>query len=265
MPLLSAIALALVLALMWRDHRERWLGYWAIAAVLWAARYGYGLLSADLGYATGALLLPLLVLGRGYCLLAGAYALLGRAVPQGWRVSFWIIGGGVLWDVFVAPIVLWDAPGVPTYLHFGAATMWSAGLVARERATRGGGTWLVAAGLALLGAANATFPWASDSVELAPALFLVAGVSQLAIDFGTLLVYYRRALEERDQAVLRLESALAKALTGYLPICAHCKAIRATTGAWERIELYLMTHHDAAFTHGICPSCEREHYGASHP
>ena len=58
----------------------------------------------------------------------------------------------------------------------------------------------------------------------------------------------------------RLEGALARALSGYLPICAHCKSIRDESGEWHRLEKYLSERTDAAFTHGICPTCEEEHF-----
>lgn len=47
----------------------------------------------------------------------------------------------------------------------------------------------------------------------------------------------------------------AKTLTGLIPICATCKKIRDERGSWNQVELYIMKHSDARFTHGICPAC----------
>jgi DNA-binding response OmpR family regulator len=54
-----------------------------------------------------------------------------------------------------------------------------------------------------------------------------------------------------------LEEALAnvRSLTGLLPICAYCKAIRDDSDYWHRVEEYVSDHSDAQFSHGICPDC----------
>lgn len=44
-------------------------------------------------------------------------------------------------------------------------------------------------------------------------------------------------------------------LTGLLPICSYCKRIRSDEDYWEQIESYITEHTDAAFSHGVCPSC----------
>ena len=55
--------------------------------------------------------------------------------------------------------------------------------------------------------------------------------------------------------VARLVSEM-RALSGLLPICAHCKKIRDDGGYWNRLETYLEAHSEAAFTHGICHDCQ---------
>ena len=62
-----------------------------------------------------------------------------------------------------------------------------------------------------------------------------------------------RLVRELDQ-----ERAKVKTLNGLLPICACCKKIRDDAGYWHRIETYLAEHSTATFSHGYCPSCERE-------
>jgi phosphoserine phosphatase RsbU/P len=57
--------------------------------------------------------------------------------------------------------------------------------------------------------------------------------------------------------VRELETALAnvRKLTGLLPICAYCKAIRDDSNYWHRVEEYVGEHSDVTFSHGICPKC----------
>ncbi len=59
----------------------------------------------------------------------------------------------------------------------------------------------------------------------------------------------------------RLEDALTRVLSGFVPICAACKRIREEEGDWTAVEGYVRTHTGAEFTHTICPECERELYG----
>ncbi|HEV3214106.1 MAG TPA: response regulator transcription factor [Vicinamibacterales bacterium] len=57
--------------------------------------------------------------------------------------------------------------------------------------------------------------------------------------------------------VRELQTALAnvRKLTGLLPICAYCKAIRDDSNYWHQVEEYVGEHSDATFSHGICPKC----------
>jgi phosphoserine phosphatase RsbU/P len=54
-----------------------------------------------------------------------------------------------------------------------------------------------------------------------------------------------------------LEEALAnvRRLSGLLPICAYCKAIRDDSDYWHRVEEYVSDHSEVQFSHGICPDC----------
>lgn len=69
----------------------------------------------------------------------------------------------------------------------------------------------------------------------------------------------RKRIEwERESLIQELKEALAQvqALSGLLPICAHCKNIRDDQGYWIQIESYIRNHSQADFTHGICPACK---------
>lgn len=72
----------------------------------------------------------------------------------------------------------------------------------------------------------------------------------------------RHAILEFERANRSLRTAFdeIKILRGFLPICAHCKQIRADSGAWVPIERYVREHSEARFTHSICPGCMRELY-----
>ena len=57
--------------------------------------------------------------------------------------------------------------------------------------------------------------------------------------------------------VAELEEALGnvRRLSGLLPICCYCKAIRDDSDYWHRVEEYVTEHADVRFSHGICPKC----------
>ncbi|MBN2107488.1 MAG: PAS domain S-box protein [Deltaproteobacteria bacterium] len=83
--------------------------------------------------------------------------------------------------------------------------------------------------------------------------------------YGSILrdITDRKMVEiERERLIAELTDALAqiKTLKGLLPICSSCKKIRDDRGYWNTLELYIMEHSEAEFTHGICPDCIRKYF-----
>ena len=68
----------------------------------------------------------------------------------------------------------------------------------------------------------------------------------------------RRSRDERERLIAELEGALGniKVLKGLLPICSCCKRIRDNQGGWKQLEVYLVEHTEADFSHTLCPDCE---------
>jgi PAS domain S-box-containing protein len=66
----------------------------------------------------------------------------------------------------------------------------------------------------------------------------------------------------RDITDLEATRAELHRLSGLLPICASCKKIRDDQGYWSQIETYISEHSAAQFSHGICPECGEQLYGA---
>jgi hypothetical protein len=87
------------------------------------------------------------------------------------------------------------------------------------------------------------------------ALHAVGSVVEADLDLIASLDSARRRCEELE-AVLRR----TRILRGLLPMCASCKRIRNEAGYWEGLEDYLERHSEAAFSHGVCPDCERRLY-----
>lgn len=66
--------------------------------------------------------------------------------------------------------------------------------------------------------------------------------------------------KKRGEASLQESQSRVKQLEGIIPICMFCKKIRQQDNCWEGLESYLASHSEAAFSHGICPECMKEHY-----
>ena len=56
----------------------------------------------------------------------------------------------------------------------------------------------------------------------------------------------------------KLSTALAKVLSGFIPICANCKKIRDDQDNWIQLESFLSEKTSADFSHGICPQCAQK-------
>jgi PAS domain S-box-containing protein len=67
----------------------------------------------------------------------------------------------------------------------------------------------------------------------------------------------KRAAEEREQLLERLQAALAevRTLRSILPMCSYCKKIRDEADDWHSVDTYIARHTDTRFSHGICPHC----------
>jgi DNA-binding response OmpR family regulator len=67
----------------------------------------------------------------------------------------------------------------------------------------------------------------------------------------------RRTVEELKVAGAELDSSRAEVhrLSGLLPVCSHCKKVRAADGEWQEIATYIDSREQAAFSHGVCPDC----------
>jgi AmiR/NasT family two-component response regulator len=64
----------------------------------------------------------------------------------------------------------------------------------------------------------------------------------------------------RLNAELQAALGQVKRLSGLLPICSSCKKIRDDQGYWTEVEIYILEHSEADFTHGLCPDCAKRLY-----
>jgi len=84
----------------------------------------------------------------------------------------------------------------------------------------------------------------------------IRGVVGVALD----LTERVRAEADRERLIEELQQALerVKVLSGLIPICAHCKAVRDDKGYWQQVDAFMREHSGAKLSHAICPDCAQK-------
>lgn len=62
-------------------------------------------------------------------------------------------------------------------------------------------------------------------------------------------------------AIVAIQRIEIRVLKGFLRTCAWCRKIEDDEGRWSPIEMYIASHSEAKFTHGICPECAKNSFG----
>ncbi len=89
----------------------------------------------------------------------------------------------------------------------------------------------------------------------------------ITIEKGLGIIELHEKLKNKTAKLTESNKKLKKALSeikqlgSLLPICASCKKIRDDKGYWNQIEVYIQTHTNTLFSHGLCPDCGEKLYG----
>lgn len=258
--MVSSIALTGIFAVLWRHYREDYLGIWALAWALFAARYLYGFGNVVVDYVPGAFVVPLLALARGYVMLWGAHAMVHRTVPKAWGVLFLTDFGLLVLDVWTGlDLRVFGVEGVTHYSLFGTALIVSGMILAGRLKTPGWGPQVAGAGLALIGVLQFLYPW----TPVMPGWFrtgayLLVQAGNLAMAVGVMMAFFA----ESQAQVQALNARLATTLGTLVPLCSKCHSVQEEdSGDWQSLERYMTEHTGSRISHGICPTCEDEMYG----
>lgn len=97
------------------------------------------------------------------------------------------------------------------------------------------------------------------SQEYEKLLKLTVKVTKISDKYQIKLLHANEKIEKQKK---ELEKALEeiKTLSGFIPICSHCKKVRDDKGYWNQVEQYISKHSEAKFSHAICPDCMRKLY-----
>jgi hypothetical protein len=95
---------------------------------------------------------------------------------------------------------------------------------------------------------------------------VIRTIAVLMIVTTAAIGFQRRALYlERQRLLAEREGLLTQALSGFIPVCAWCKKVRAEKEAWQSLEAYVRERTAAKFTHVMCQVCYKEHLGEVTP
>jgi PAS domain S-box-containing protein len=83
----------------------------------------------------------------------------------------------------------------------------------------------------------------------------ILGIMGVALD----LTERVRAEADRERLIQELQQAVdsVKVLSGLIPICSHCKAVRDDRGYWQQVDAF-MRESGAKLSHAICPDCAQK-------
>jgi hypothetical protein len=279
-PVIICLALAAALSI-YRRHNRTYpgFGYWILGIAFCAVAFSVGIIlreiiplavSVLLGNVLAVVGLVLLLEGvqrfgrgaplhRGYYLvplatfvgLAVSLALGDHAPQRGVIVSLALVGvtGRIVWVMWTAPIgqrslQRWIAVGFVGVL-----------VVAGVRA----GLWASGPSSRLLD---------PTPLQIVPLLFYLGLLAFFGLAF--LMMNARRVEQQLEATESNLRGSIGElerahgeveALSGLLPICASCHAIRDDAGYWHRVEQYFSARAPLTFSHGVCPPCYEKHYG----
>lgn len=99
----------------------------------------------------------------------------------------------------------------------------------------------------------------NDERDILATVDMIPGTRQSVASFAD-ITEFKQTLKRQSELQAELATALAKVLSGFIPICANCKKIRDEHNHWIQIESFLSEKTAAAFSHGICPQCAQKLY-----
>lgn len=118
-------------------------------------------------------------------------------------------------------------------------------------------------------------PWVSDDIRLLLNEGLKSKIVERDVELNRKILRFRLKISRMLDVsykftgivliledITNLTNAINEVdtLSGFIPICSHCKKMRDDAGFWNRLEQYIESRSDALFSHSICPDCYEEHY-----
>ncbi len=258
-PLMIAGVCFLTLAYLASVRRERFLMYWTVAWAVLITRFTLNVTWSE-GFPSLAIaeLSAMLRMWFALSLLAGAIEVRGRRVHWGWVLSI-----GALIPLTTELLDLLIPATVSTVFNLAimsAIVVLAAAQFAGARALPVLERTAAAISMASYGILSGVMPRLDDLGLAFRAATLASWTAQLLIGISMIAIYFRSSYDAELRAQQKLGATLTEALSGYVSICMHCKAIRDERAQWQKLESFVAARSSTVFSHGLCDDCVSAHY-----
>ncbi|WP_310569481.1 hypothetical protein [Gemmatimonas sp.] len=250
----------LALAYVGVVRRERLAVYWAAAWALLVARYVWssvwGLPYPSPWIGTAAAMLRV---GFAMTILAGTVALRGD------RFRVWLIPAVAI-GVPLATGVLGSVMRSGDQNRLNLSVMLLLLLIAAWRLATASALprferAASSISLAVYGLASFTASQLPDGGAALGRVTMLAWASQLLVGISILATFFRLSYDAELAARRTVEQRLTQALSGFVHICMHCKAVRGEQDAsWQKLETFVAERTQAVLSHGLCRDCAEEYF-----
>ncbi|QJR38029.1 hypothetical protein [Gemmatimonas groenlandica] len=250
----------LALAYVGMVRRERLAVYWASAWALLVARYVWSSVWG-IPYPTPWIgsVAAMMRVGFAMTILAGTFALRGDRFRV-WLIPVVAIGVALGTELLGSMMRSGDQNrlnlGVMLFLLLIAAwRLATANPLPRfERAA-------ASIALAVYGLASFTASQLPDGGAALGRVTMLAWASQLLVGLSILATFFRLSYDAELAARRTVEQRLTQALSGFVHICMHCKAVRDQPEAqWQKLETFVAERTQAVLSHGLCDECAESYF-----
>jgi hypothetical protein len=259
-PMMIALTCMLAFGYVARVRRERPASYWTVAWALLATRYAWSAFwGSPYPHEWSSLVGAMLRVSFAMTVLVGALALRGTHIQTRWipivavgvPLALLPLDPRILTATLRMEIVLGT---MFVLLAFAATRIATApGLPQIERRATSLAL-LVYAGVSVL---STQMP--NGSVAFTTTTVIAWG-AQLLVAIGILATFFRLSYEAEIAARAAVENTLTRALSGFVHLCMHCKAVRDRTDQWQPLEQFIAERTASHTSHGLCETCAAKHY-----
>ncbi len=115
--------------------------------------------------------------------------------------------------------------------------------------------------LAVYGLASFTASQLPDGGAALGRVTMLAWAAQLLVGISILATFFRLSYDAELAARRTVEQRLTQALSGFVHICMHCKAVRGEHDAsWQKLETFVAERTQAVLSHGLCRGCAEAYF-----
>jgi len=256
---LTAMVLTTVFFYLYRSYKEEFLKTWAIAWFFYSLNYMNRFVFGELSI-VHKFIAPVSVLVIVTFILLGSCTLAKVKIP---KLYYYIIGFVISYSFIFKSFEILNEYDISTnlsFIIFAGGLTYSGIIFIITKNLNGNEKHFAGLSLILLGLINFTNIWSGQRGFFDDIIGHIGMVLQLVLAVSIIVVYFVESQWRINELNKKLENAMTKVISGFIPICSHCKSVRLEDDTWISIEKFVDEHSDAKLTHGICTECSIELY-----